>query len=134
MTVTVQPNTKSLTELVCNNLVTKQKVDKAVAFDPAIIMVIAQAIQLVIESLKNCNLFNPVPPTPSNKTPNVAALGVVNAPSKLHKFILWRIINKSGVNSRIEATKVFYAMLDSGKSVTNAQLTGAEAELDFDLI
>lgn len=134
MSTKVQPNTKKLTDLVCNNLVSKQKVDKVVAFDPAIIMVIAQAIQLVIESLKNCNLFNPVPPTPANKTPDVPALAVCRNPNILHRFILKRIVMKSGVSTRIEAAKVYNAMLDSGKSVTNADLVGSEAELDFDLI
>lgn len=134
MSTKVQPNTKKLTDLVCNNLVSKQKVDKVVAFDSAIIMVIAQAIQLLIESLKNCNLFNPVPPTPTNKTPNIPALAVCHNPNILHKFILKRIVMKSGVSTRIEATKVYYAMLDSGKEVTNAQLIGAESELDFDLV
>lgn len=134
MSTKVQPNTKSLTDLVCNNLVSKQKVDKVVAFDPTIIMVIIQIIQMLMEQMKNCNLFTPVPPTPTNKTPNIPALAVCHNPNILHRFLLKRIVMKSGVSTKVEANKVYAAMLDAGKSVTNAQLIGAEAELDFDLI
>jgi len=118
-----------LANKVAKNLNEKQKVDKVVAFDPAIIMVIIQTIQLIIESLKNCNLFSPIP----NKE-NLPALEVCKDPSPIHRFLLKRIIYKSGVQSRVDARKVYDAVLDTGRTLKNDDLKNAVDELDFNMM
>jgi hypothetical protein len=118
-----------LANKVAKNLNEKQKIEKAVAFDPAIIMVIIQVIQLIVENLKNCNLFNPIP-----NNPNLPALEVCKDPGLMQRFMLKRIIYKSGVQSRVDARKVYDAVLDTGKNLKNDDLKNALEELDFNMM
>jgi hypothetical protein len=125
-------NIQDLAGKVTRNLVDKQGVKKETAFDPTIIMVIAQAIQMVFQGLKDCNIFPPAPtPTP---TPTPApATQILNNPNVMHRFLLRCYIAKTGVNRAIR-TQVYNAMLDTGKTLKNADLISIGEDLNFDLV
>lgn len=75
-------NIQTAAERVSEKLVAKEGVDRVVAFDPAMILLIVQAIKLLIE---NCNLFkNP------SKLKEAA-----NKPSVLQKFFVKQYVKKA---------------------------------------
>lgn len=111
----------TLSSKVADNLVKTHKVDKAVAFDPTIIMVIIQAIQMAFEALKNC------------KKDPVASTVVMNTPNFMQRFLLKRMVSKTGVSFSMR-NKVYEAMLDTGKTLKVEDLNAVNEELNFDLM